>query len=148
MDPCSTNDFYKIFATNQIMMGEVLVVIQLKMSAASIFAHAMHYKKPAQHNVQHLPMICISSLVLWSFLKTTNKICVEYPLTIPGNCICPVCCMINYYPKGYDSKEYAHSLHCLFVKLKELHIVTARKPLIHQNQPVAQYLHKIQPCML
>ena len=36
----------------------------------------------------------------------------------------------------------------LFVKLEELHIVTARKPLIHQNQPVAQYLHKIQPCML
>ena len=35
-----------------------------------------------------------------------------------------------------------------FVKLAELHIVTARKPLIHQNQPVAQYLHKIQPCML
>ena len=37
---------------------------------------------------------------------------------------------------------------CFFVKLEELHIVTARKPLIHQNQPVAQYLHKIQPCML
>ena len=36
----------------------------------------------------------------------------------------------------------------LFVKLKELHIATARKPLIHQNQPVAQYLQKIQPCML
>ena len=36
----------------------------------------------------------------------------------------------------------------VFVKLAELHIVTARKPLIHQNQPVAQYLHKIQPCML
>ena len=36
----------------------------------------------------------------------------------------------------------------LFVKLEELHILTARKPLIHQNQPVAQYLHKIQPCML
>ena len=36
----------------------------------------------------------------------------------------------------------------IFVKLEELHIVTARKPLIHQNQPVAQYLHKIQPCML
>ena len=36
----------------------------------------------------------------------------------------------------------------LFVKLEELHIVTTRKPLIHQNQPVAQYLHKIQPCML
>ena len=34
------------------------------------------------------------------------------------------------------------------MKLEELHIVTARKPLIHQNQPVAQYLHKIQPCML
>ena len=39
-------------------------------------------------------------------------------------------------------------LSLLFVKLEELHIVTARKPLIHQNQPVAQYLHKIQPCML
>ena len=30
----------------------------------------------------------------------------------------------------------------VFVKLEELHIATARKPLIHQNQPVAQYLHK------
>ena len=30
----------------------------------------------------------------------------------------------------------------LFVKLEELHIATARKPLIHQNQPVAQYLQK------
>ena len=30
----------------------------------------------------------------------------------------------------------------LFVKLEELHIATARKPLIHQNQPVARYLHK------
>ena len=39
-------------------------------------------------------------------------------------------------------------IYLLFVKLQELHIVTARKPLIHQNQPVAQYLHKIQPCML
>ena len=36
----------------------------------------------------------------------------------------------------------------VFVKLEELHIATARKPLIHQNQPVAQYLQKIQPCML
>ena len=36
----------------------------------------------------------------------------------------------------------------LFVKLEQLHIVTARKPRIHQNQPVAQYMHKIQPCML
>ena len=35
-----------------------------------------------------------------------------------------------------------------FVKLEELHIATARKPLIHQNQPVARYLHKKQPCML
>ena len=39
-------------------------------------------------------------------------------------------------------------LFVLFVKLEELHIVTARKPFIHQNQPVAQYLHTIQPCML
>ena len=30
----------------------------------------------------------------------------------------------------------------LFVKLEELHIATARKPLIHQNQPVVRYLHK------
>ena len=30
----------------------------------------------------------------------------------------------------------------VFVKLEELHIATARKPLIHQNQPVAWYLHK------
>ena len=36
----------------------------------------------------------------------------------------------------------------VFVKLEELHIVTARKPHIYQNQPVAQYLHKNQPCML
>ena len=36
----------------------------------------------------------------------------------------------------------------VFVKLEELHIATARKPLIHQNQPVAWYLHKKQPCML
>ena len=36
----------------------------------------------------------------------------------------------------------------IFVKLEELHIATARKPLIHQNQPVARYLHKKQPCML
>ena len=37
----------------------------------------------------------------------------------------------------------------IFVKLEELHIATARKPLILQNQPVAQYLHKKnQPCML
>ena len=35
-----------------------------------------------------------------------------------------------------------------FVKLEGLHITTAHKPLIHQNQPVAQYLHKNQPCML
>ena len=42
-----------------------------------------------------------------------------------------------------------HTLpYMIIVKLEELHIVTARKPLIHQNQPVAQYLHKIQPCML
>ena len=34
------------------------------------------------------------------------------------------------------------------VKLEELHIATARKPLIHQNQPVAQYLYKIQSFML
>ena len=36
----------------------------------------------------------------------------------------------------------------LFVKLQELHIVTAHKPLIHQNQPVACYQHRNQPCML
>ena len=36
----------------------------------------------------------------------------------------------------------------VFVKLEELHIATVRKPLIHQNQPVARYLHKKQPCML
>ena len=42
---------------------------------------------------------------------------------------------------------YTVDIMMVFVKL-ELHIVTARKPLIHQNQPVAQYLHKIQPCML
>ena len=39
-------------------------------------------------------------------------------------------------------------LSLVFAKLAELHIVTARKLLIHQNQPVAQYQHKIQPCML
>ena len=36
----------------------------------------------------------------------------------------------------------------VFVKLEELHIATARKPFIHQNQPVAQYMHNIQSCML
>ena len=36
----------------------------------------------------------------------------------------------------------------LFVKLEKLHIATARKPLIHQNQPVAQYLHRNEPYML
>ena len=36
----------------------------------------------------------------------------------------------------------------IFVKLEELHIATTRKPLINQNQSVAQYLQKIQPCML
>ena len=36
----------------------------------------------------------------------------------------------------------------LFVKLEEFLIATAHKPLFHQNQPIAQYLHKIQPCML
>ena len=36
----------------------------------------------------------------------------------------------------------------LFVELEELHIPTARKPIIHQNQPVAQYLHKNVPCIL
>ena len=41
-----------------------------------------------------------------------------------------------------------HMLWANFVKLEELHIATARKPFIHQNQPVAQYLHKNQPCML
>ena len=35
----------------------------------------------------------------------------------------------------------------VFVKLEELHIATARKPLIHQNQPVACYQHRNQPCM-
>ena len=71
---------------------------------------------------------------------------------------------LNYYqymgPVHHDVVVYADSMSCLqaiegedtenpfIVKLEELHIVTARKPLIHQNQPVAQYLHKIQPCML
>ena len=36
----------------------------------------------------------------------------------------------------------------VFVNLKELHIGTACIPLIHQNQLVAQYLHKNQPYML
>ena len=36
----------------------------------------------------------------------------------------------------------------LLVKLEELHIVSVHKPLIHQNQPVALYLHRIQHCML
>ena len=44
-------------------------------------------------------------------------------------------------PEGLNATD-------VFVKLEELHIVTARKALIHQNQPVAQYLHKIQLCML
>ena len=36
----------------------------------------------------------------------------------------------------------------VFVKLEELHIATARKPLFHQTQPVACYQHRNQPCML
>ena len=34
------------------------------------------------------------------------------------------------------------------MKLKELHVATARKPLIHENQPAAQYLRKTQPYMM
>ena len=37
---------------------------------------------------------------------------------------------------------YEHEQLKVFVKLEELHIVTARKPLVHQNHPVARYLHK------
>ena len=47
-----------------------------------------------------------------------------------------------------SSLYYFYVIFQVFVKLEELHIVTARKPLIHQNQPFAQYLHKIQPGML
>ena len=37
---------------------------------------------------------------------------------------------------------------CLFVKLEELHIATAHKPLIHPNQPIITcYQHRNQPCM-
>ena len=36
----------------------------------------------------------------------------------------------------------------VFVKLEELHIATARKPLFHQTQPVECYQHRNQPCML
>ena len=54
--------------------------------------------------------------------------------------------LFKHAKQTYGNK-YMQNL-TLFVKLEELHIVTARKPLIHQNQPVAQYLHKIQPCML
>ena len=35
----------------------------------------------------------------------------------------------------------------IIVKLEELHIATARKPLFHQTQPVACYQHRNQPCM-
>ena len=62
------------------------------------------------------------------------------------------------YPRlqNYRKHNFAcHAMHLespdpgpVFVKLEELHIATARKPLIHQNQPVARYLHKKQPCML
>ena len=41
-----------------------------------------------------------------------------------------------------------HVFYIVFVKLEELHIATARKPLIHQNQPVARFLPQKQPCML
>ena len=34
-----------------------------------------------------------------------------------------------------------------FVKLEELLIATAHKPLIHQNQSAACYQHRNQPCM-
>ena len=45
-------------------------------------------------------------------------------------------------------RYYYQVAHLVFVKLEELHIATARKPLIHQNQPFARYLHQKQPCML
>ena len=35
------------------------------------------------------------------------------------------------------------SRNLLHTKLEELHIATAQKPLIHQNELVVQYLHKI-----
>ena len=60
--------------------------------------------------------------------------------------------MLSYFPDVLlffqNVKFCSGKIPLFFVKLEELHIVTARKPLIHQNQPVAQYLHKIQPCML
>ena len=36
----------------------------------------------------------------------------------------------------------------IIVKLEELHIATARKPLFHQTQPIACCQHRNQPCML
>ena len=56
--------------------------------------------------------------------------------------------ILSHKSTTYLQKIQIMNSKTLFVKLEELHIVTARKPLIHQNQPVAQYLHKIQPCML
>ena len=35
-----------------------------------------------------------------------------------------------------------------FVKLEEFHIATANKPVIRQNQSVAQYVHRTQPYIL
>ena len=54
------------------------------------------------------------------------------------------------YHTNVDTKvmQWVNNDAVVFVKLEELHIVTARKPLIHQNQLVAKYLHRIQPCML
>ena len=58
----------------------------------------------------------------------------KLPVDIRGNSIC-VC------------DEYVY-LGAVFVKLEELHIATARKPVFHQTQPVACYQHRNQPCML
>ena len=55
---------------------------------------------------------------------------------------------VREWISNFSISQQKYLLSLVFVKLEELHIVTARKPLIHQNQPVAQYLHKIQPCML
>ena len=35
-----------------------------------------------------------------------------------------------------------HCTNYQFVKIEALHIATARIPLFHQNQPLAQYLHR------
>ena len=58
--------------------------------------------------------------------------------------------VFSIIPWHWDDMQFTKysNVGCVFVKLEELHIATARKPLFHQTQPVACYQHRNQPCML